>query len=195
MTKKGNYKQPKEPPKPPKVPLPPIPGPQGQHTHKSELERRELTLQCIELRKQGYSYVRIGKALAISDKTVARYINARLDQLAEMSIQKVTNMRELQGQQLDAIIRAVWDLAIMKKDLWAIDRLLSTLDQKAKLFGLNKPVKTILAGDAENPLTIQDKQARDQELLNYFEKLASAKPDNADNIVDINSKKIPETTI
>ena len=61
-------------------------------------------------------------------------------------------MRQLEGARLDALMATLWPLATRRSpDMTAIDRLLRIAERRAKLFGLDMPVKvapTMPSGEA-----------------------------------------------
>ena len=96
---------------------------------------------ALELRQAGIDYATIADQVGISDKGEAyRYVQKALKRTLEPA---ASSLRELEAARLDRLQAAVWTSAI-RGDLKAVDRVLRISDQRARLLGLNAPLKTEL---------------------------------------------------
>ena len=188
-------KQPKQPPDIPKIPLPPIPAVQANQPVGKETEIIERRYQAMELRRQGYSFVRIGMALGVSDKTAAIDVRYCLQHLVAITAEKTEEFRALNSARLEKIIETIWTKC-EAADLWAIDRILVAIDQHSKLNGLNKPVTTVIGEDPDLPFGGETRKEKDDALVKLFTKLANVRTDLPGDIIDVtpDPEAIPEKT-
>jgi Rad3-related DNA helicase len=102
--------------------------------------------QAIALRLAGMDFDTIAERLGYANrgaasKDVWRAVEAhRLEEA-----QAVANLREVEGQRLDRLQAAVWAKAL-KGDVKAIETVLKVITQRAKLFGLDAPVRAEISG-------------------------------------------------
>jgi hypothetical protein len=94
--------------------------------------------QALDLRKAGASFDAIAKQLGYSDPSGAhRAVTRALDRIPN---EAAASLRVVEAERLDRLLLAVWKDALAG-DLKAMDRALRILDQRARLLGLNLPVK------------------------------------------------------
>lgn len=111
----------------------------------------ETMLQAAQLRAAGATFREIGEALGI-DYTWARTLV--LKALEAAAYEAADMMRVQEGQRLDRMQRAVWRDAI-NGDVVGINTVLKIMDRRAKLFGLDSPVKLdarVSVGDVDEDL-------------------------------------------
>jgi len=100
-----------------------------------EKERRVLSY-----RKGGLTFDAIAEKLGYANESSARAAFKRaIERTRDESL--AAEGRELHRARLETALSAIWD-RVIQGDLKAIDMMLKILDQDAKLFGLNMPVKT-----------------------------------------------------
>jgi hypothetical protein len=104
-------------------------------------EQAHLDTAALRLRSLGYSYQ------AIADQqgtTKATAYNRCQRALAAIPAEAVDEFRRLEGQRLDLLLEKAMDKALSeeKSALFAIDRVLAIMDRRAKLMGLDAPIKT-----------------------------------------------------
>lgn len=111
-------------------------------------------LRALELRKQGYQYAEIAAECGYADRataynTVQRELTRSLGEAAE-------SLRTLEVMRLDEMLAALWPLAVRHQELigedddietiklklrgpdkFAIDRVLTIMERRAKLLGLD----------------------------------------------------------
>jgi len=115
-------------------------------------ERRQ---KAIALRLAGMDWQTIAGRLGYADrgsacKDVARALEANL---AEQS-QAADTLREVESLRLDRLQAAAWPAAV-KGDLKAIETVLKVIDRRARLHGLDHPVRTEITGADGGPLAFQ----------------------------------------
>lgn len=98
--------------------------------------------QCFDLKVQGYSLRQIAELTGLSKDTVSNRIRHAVD---TMISPRVEDYRALQDQQIDALEAEV--LAVMRTvdqpetRLKAVDRLVRLMERRARLHGIDAPVK------------------------------------------------------
>lgn len=114
-------------------------------TIQKQFTTRENQIRCIELRKQGFSHHDIGKAVGISPGYVSQLISkgmkaalvAPAEELIEMEIARLDAL--WYPAFAAATVRHEDGTPIFDKD--ATDTCLKLMERRAKLLGLDKPVK------------------------------------------------------
>ena len=101
------------------------------------LESAQKTAQALRMRSEGCGYAEIGKVLGISTQAAWKRVSCGLDEL-------VTDAAEValafELARLDSLQLAIWPQAT-SGDCRAIDRVLRIMERRAKLLGLDSPVK------------------------------------------------------
>ena len=141
-------------------------------------ERRK---NLVELRLQGVHYddpriLNLGYATpGAASKDMIRILTRRRDeQDAEVSV-----YRQQENQRLDCLLQAVWDRATTPSpiydkdgnevdraiDMKAVDTVLKLMDRRAKLNGLDVPVKTEISGPDGGPVALATGALEDAEKL------------------------------
>jgi hypothetical protein len=96
------------------------------------------------MRKGGASYREIGSHLGVSTKTAHQYVMRELERLAEEAHEEAAQVRVLELQRLDRMLRGLW-LRARDGDTFAVDRVLKMMERRARLLGLDAPA--MLAAD------------------------------------------------
>lgn len=112
-----------------------------------KLQRQQAAL---ELRRSGRGYVDIANALGVSKSQAHRYVR---DALAEARAQISAEADELRAEEisrLDGMLAGLWNDA-RKGSVSAIDRVLKIMERRAKLLGLDAPVRLAHGGDKDAP--------------------------------------------
>lgn len=95
---------------------------------------------AFELRKTGLPYREIGLRLGVSEPQAYKDVQSVLQKLAALELDKARELRQLDSERLDAALEALWPNIVGGKG-WAIDRMISIMDRRARLFGLDMPTK------------------------------------------------------
>jgi len=115
------------------------------------LAERDKAAQALALRKTGATYEQIAAHLGYSNRQSANRAVLRL--LAAHEAENVADLRTLENMRLDDLLFAVYKAA-KSGDLGAIDRALRIMERRAKLLGLDAPVKQEISGTDGAPLSI-----------------------------------------
>jgi len=95
-------------------------------------------LKALELRKAGISYARIAETLGYKDGSGAwRAVRAALKKTLQ---EPSDELRMLEIERLDAMLAAIWG-SVKQGQYGAQDRALKIMERRAKLLGLDAPVK------------------------------------------------------
>lgn len=105
--------------------------------------------EVLNLRKRAIPYEMIAEMLNISEEEAVDLGRSALRSLKRASVEELDLARQLQVEQIEAMIAAIYTQATGQRldgssalvDLDAIDRMVKLLDAKAKLLGLNAPQK------------------------------------------------------
>jgi len=124
-------------------------GPQSQASARRALARKREA-DALELRLGGATYEQIAARLGYKNRSGAlRAVLRSLDRLIEP--QDVERMRRLELERLDRLLLGIWFSAV-RGDAQAIDRALKILERRARLLGLDAPVRQELSGPGGGPI-------------------------------------------
>jgi len=99
----------------------------------------ERERQALELRKAGATYERIAQALGLSERGGAwKLVHRALEQTLQ---EPSDELRRLESERLDALLRALWPAAMDGKG-YAVERCLQIMDRRAKMLGLDAPSRS-----------------------------------------------------
>jgi orotate phosphoribosyltransferase-like protein len=107
----------------------------------------ERRIKAFELRKKGNNYREIAKVLGVSAPTILADVRAVLKELSKEQQKEAADYKALELDRLETLQVKMWELAV-KGDQGAVDRVLRIQERRAKLLGLDAPVKTEFSGDA-----------------------------------------------
>ncbi|AFA74241.1 hypothetical protein GPOL_c32270 [Gordonia polyisoprenivorans VH2] len=99
-------------------------------------DERDRASTALALRIEGQPYRVIAEHLGYRDESGARKAVDRL--LTRIEHERVDELRQIEGQRLDALMAGHWDAALAG-DVDAARVVLGVIDRRAKLFGLNAP--------------------------------------------------------
>lgn len=108
----------------------------------------ETQQKAVALRAAGHTYREIGKALNI-DHSWARTLCVQW--LGEVKYEGVEQLRDQEGARLDKLQQAVWRQAI-NGDLRAVQTVLRVMERRARLFGLDAPVRIEVSDQIDRQL-------------------------------------------
>lgn len=112
--------------------------PNNSRTTEAAIARHERDVQCVQLRRAGLGWDAIAGQLGYS--SAARAYERFQVFMKEYPREDAEAARELEADRYDQLQRAIW-AKCLKGDTWAIDRALKLMDQRARLLGLNMPVR------------------------------------------------------
>jgi hypothetical protein len=96
--------------------------------------------KAIALRKEGSTYEEIGKTLSISTQRAHKIVTSELTRIRKETAEETDELRTLELQRLDAMFMVCYRDA-QEGDYPAVDRCLKIMERRAKLLGLDMPVK------------------------------------------------------
>jgi hypothetical protein len=108
----------------------------GKAAEKGAILQRQL--QALELRKAGYSYRAIGERLGISHVQAYTDVNAELARLTELRKDSTEELRELELERLDVLLKGLEPMARVGNP-GAVNSYLRVMERRAKLLGLDAP--------------------------------------------------------
>jgi len=111
-------------------------------------EQAILDTEALKLRSLGWSYQKVADAIGTTKATAYNRVQRAL---AAIPAEAVDEFRRLEMERLDLVLNVAMDKAMSgdKGALFAVDRVISIMDRRAKLMGLDAPVKQeILTLDA-----------------------------------------------
>jgi hypothetical protein len=100
--------------------------------------------QALELRRAGLTFQQIARRLGYAHPAgayhaVQRGLQTTLQEPAD-------ELRGLELERLDALHQAMWPRAI-RGNVWAVDRVLSIMQRRARLLGLDAPRRLAVSGE------------------------------------------------
>lgn len=111
----------------------------------------ERRVKALELRKAGASYRQIGRTLGVSEKTAHGDVHRALAHLAQLETETATALRTLELARLDALYTGHFSRAVAGDDK-AARICIAIQERRARLLGLDAPVRTELTGKDGAPL-------------------------------------------
>lgn len=123
----------------------------------TDLKTLDREAECVKLRRQGLTLEEIAKIVGYANPAVVS--NALKRAYARITAEDVADMRQMECQRLDLLQNANW-AAAMKGDIPAGNLVLKIIDRRAKLFGLDMPIRiqqevTVWNGDGNLDAEIQ----------------------------------------
>jgi transposase-like protein len=112
----------------------------ASETSPGRLSAREREQRAVAMRRGGASYDQIARAIGITRSAACKAVRRVLARIAREASEDAAELRALEQQRLDALLAAVWPRAA-KGDLAAVDRALRIAERRARLLGLDAPVK------------------------------------------------------
>lgn len=111
----------------------------------AKVRRIEREAMALTLRKQGGSYRKIAQVLSqrpdikpsYSERDAYGDVMNALDRLNQQAAEAVETVRRLEVERLDELLSVFWPKAL-KGDYAAVDRILSMMERRARLLGLNQ---------------------------------------------------------
>lgn len=104
----------------------------------TDIERMEDEWKAVELRKAGLSYEAIARKLDIANASSAQLMVRRA--LSRVDAEATKDLREIECRRLDDMLFAIWT-HVRSGHLGAIDKALKIMERRARLLGLDSPVK------------------------------------------------------
>lgn len=120
----------------------------GKVSSKETIDRE---VQALELRRAGYSYAEIARAMGLSGKdTVHNIVGRALERCVREPADAVV---ELETQRLDQLFKAVLPTALTG-DPASVNSALRVMERRARLLGLDAPAQVHVQGESSSTLVI-----------------------------------------
>src|ERR1700752_1375120 len=121
----------------------------------------ERRAQALELRKRGLSYRRVRDEMRLIEGGSPRYSDIRarddvfveLTRLRDKNLERAEQLRTLEATRLDALLAGVWEKAI-GGSFKGVQAALRIMQRRARLEGLDQPIKTEISGPDGAPITL-----------------------------------------
>ncbi len=115
----------------------------------AKARRLALQEQAIELRRSGLGFVDIGTKLGIGKSTAHRLVEAGMADARAQITASADDLKAQELSRLDGLLLKLYPSAA-NGDLQAIDRVIKIGERRAKLLGLDAPVRTALQGGGDD---------------------------------------------
>lgn len=115
-----------------------------------KLERQE---QALLLRRSGLAFSAIGQRLGISKSRAHALVQLGMDSAREQILTQSDELRIEEISRLDGMLATVYEKAAAG-DLQAVDRVLKIGERRAKLLGLEAPVRIETTGKDGAPIEV-----------------------------------------
>ncbi len=112
-----------------------------------KLKHQELAL---ELRRAGHSYDAIGRKIGLSRSRAHALVQLGMEEARQQIVASADDLRAEELSRLDGMLAKIYPKA-GKGDVAAIDRVLKIGERRARLLGLDAPVRTALEGTEGAP--------------------------------------------
>jgi len=140
----------------------------NQKTSKRKIAQSEREAKALELRKAGYDLNYIARECGFKGRSGAYHAIKRA--IERITTEPALEVRELELHRLDHLQRLCWDRVLDEGEIELVDKLLRIMDRRAKLLGLDSPVKVAPTNPAgDSPYS----NLSDEDLLKMYRKLMS----------------------
>ncbi len=114
----------------------------------TKAETEERRARAVGLRRSGLGYEAIGREMNVSTNTAWRLVQASLRETRSLEVQ---SLRALQGEQIDALVHALWPKAMKGSATHAL-AIVRCLERQSRLFAMDVQVD---AGAIDNSVAEQ----------------------------------------
>ncbi len=110
------------------------------------------TAEALRLRTTGHTYREIGRKMGIAKSMAHKYVVDALREIREESTERALEVRELELERLDAMLRQLWPEEPAEgeiapaMDARTADTILRIMERRAALLGLDAPKDTRIGG-------------------------------------------------
>jgi hypothetical protein len=122
----------------------------ANRTSKATVRRLELQAKALELRRAGDGYVEIAQKLGIGKSTAHRMVESAMAGARAQIAASVDDLRADELTRLDGMLAKLWPKVTDDPDVAVIDRIIKIGERRAKLLGLDAPVRTALQGGGDD---------------------------------------------
>lgn len=111
--------------------------------------------KALDLRKAGLSYRAIGTQLGVSEKTAHQDVQREVQRIAARNSESAAELRALELERLDYYAARIAQ-QVAQGHLGALDRALRISERRAKLLGLDAPMRNEHTGADGGPIEVHD---------------------------------------
>ena len=122
----------------------------GNTTSAARARKLERQAKALELRRMGKGYIEIASVLGIGKSQAHRLVQSGLSEARAQIDAEASELKAEELSRLDAMLSGLWPDA-RKGGQGAVDRVLKIMERRAKLLGLDAPVKLAHGGDKDAP--------------------------------------------
>lgn len=122
--------------------------PHESATSARKVKGAERTVEAIALRQAGLTYRQIGERLGITEQGAHNSVTRAMQRMNAKIADEVPELRRLELERLDRMLLAIWP-QVVGGNFGAIDRALRIMERRARLCGLDAPIKSDLTTDGQ----------------------------------------------
>lgn len=122
----------------------------SNRTRPAAARRIELQAQALELRRAGHGYEVIAQKLGIGKSSAYRMVDAAMAGARAQIAASVDELRAEEITRLDGMLAKLWPKVTDNPDVSVIDRIIKIGERRAKLLGLDAPVRTSIQGGGDD---------------------------------------------
>ena len=119
-------------------------------TSPAKARRLELQGKALELRRAGNGYEDIAEKLGIGKSSAHRMVVAAMAGARAQIEASVDELRAEEITRLDGMLAKLWPKVTDDPDVAVIDRIIKIGERRAKLLGLDAPVRTSIQGGGDD---------------------------------------------
>ena len=148
-------------------------------TSPAAVERWQRELECVKLRRAGWTWERIADKLGYASAGHAHM--QFMSFMKRYPVEDIEAARALEAQRIDELQAAIYEQCIDQdsdKQHWALDRMIKLMDLRHRLLGLPAPVRqeiTVVTQDVVDR-ALAEKRAEVERLRNTQQALNAAPP-------------------
>jgi hypothetical protein len=131
------------------------PNPGGSKTSRFRIARARRGTEALELRLAGHSYAEIGGRMGVSAPRAFKLVSDELARLNGRRAEAAAEVTRVELERLDRLLAAVWPKAV-QGDLPSMDRVLSIMQRRARLLGIDLADRQAAAPAGPVVLNVQE---------------------------------------
>ena len=102
-------------------------------------DQAHIDTEALRLRSSGLTYQKVADIMETDKGTAYKRVQRALRAIPYEAVQE---FRQLEGERLDALLEVAFEQATTgKRSLFAIDRCVMLMERRARLFGLDAPIR------------------------------------------------------
>ena len=121
-------------------------------TNKTHIKARQREQQAVTLRLAGQTYQAISDVMGVTKGGVYKMVKNSMERTIKHTDESVEILKEIELHRLDRLYARMFPLA-EQGSMGAVDRCLKIMERRARLLGLDAPVKTDFSLHQDEPVT------------------------------------------